>query len=322
MSRILHDLMPLIDNMLISVAQPEGRPGSVAQPEGRPGYSCTETSISFWSNSFATCYVSKSIDPEGGVPATGFFFDTNVGNIAIFATSWPIMPSGVRKRLLEAYVDNTDGDMQTMIVAGSMHCNLLAAENLTTRTGTPTHFHVNGSLSLFVSKTNPKNVRVQDIHTEEPYLVLTELISSAEQRARTPLVLKEATHLWNHFIDTVSAGEEHDSLMNYIAHKCFYNELLHIKEDGERLEKPMSSSFKMERLLTICKHRREVHITWLRRNGDPRCSAERPADDYLMIFREDDMKIIYNTCRSDVRSYMKDVPWRSTQPLEDKKHNS
>ena len=71
MSRILHDLKPLIDNMLISVAQ----------PEGRPGYSCTETSISFWSDSFATCCVSKSIDPEGGVPATGFFFDTSVGKI-------------------------------------------------------------------------------------------------------------------------------------------------------------------------------------------------------------------------------------------------
>ena len=306
MSRILHDLMPLIDNMHISVAQPEGRPGSVAQPEGRPGYSCTETSISFWSNSFATCYVSKSIDPERGVPATGFLFDTNVGNIAIFATSWPILPSGVRKRLLDAYVDNTDGETQTMIVAGSMHCDLIGAENLSTRIDTPINFHVNGTLSLFVSKSNPKNVSIQDIHTVEPYSVLTELISSAEQPATTPVVLKEATHLWNDFIDKVSAGEEHNSIMNYIAHKCFYNELLHIKEDGERLEKPMSLSFKMERLLTICKHRREVHITWLRSHGDARCSAERPADDYLMIFREDDMKIIYNTWRSDVRSYMKD----------------
>ena len=68
----------------------------------------------------------------------------------------------------------------------------------------------------------------------------------------------------------------------------------------------MSLPFKMERLLTICKHRRKVHIIWLRRNGGPRCSAERPADDYLMIFDDDDMKIIYNTWQADVQSYMKD----------------
>ena len=98
MSRILHDLKPLIDNMLISVAQ----------PEGPPGFSCTETSISFWSDSFATCFVSKSIDPEGGVPATGFFFDTSVGKIGIFATFWPVVPSGAKKRMLEAYINNTD----------------------------------------------------------------------------------------------------------------------------------------------------------------------------------------------------------------------
>ena len=316
MSRILHDLKPLIDNMLIRVAQPEGRPDSVAQAEGRPGYSCTETSISFWSNSFATCYVSKSIDPERGVPATGFFFDTNNGKIAIFAIFWSIMPSGAKKRLLEAYVDNTDGDIQTMLVGGSMHCNLIGAENLTTRIDTPMNFHVNGTLSLFVSRStgHPQNVRLQDIHTEEPYSVLAEFISSAERPATTTLrpshssdtraVLKEATPLWNDFIDKVSAGDEHNSLMNYIAHKCFYNDLLYKNEDGEWLENPMPLSFKMERLLTVCMHQREVHITRLRRSSDPRCSAERPADDYLMIF-DDDMKTIYNTCRADVHSYMK-----------------
>ena len=77
-------------------------------------------------------------------------------------------------------------------------------------------------------------------------------------------------------------------------------------EDGEWVENPMSLSFKMERLLTKCKHRREVHITSLRRRSDPRCSAEQPADDYLMIFGDDDMKIIYNDWREDVHSYMKD----------------
>ena len=48
MSRILHDVKPVIDNKLVSVGQ----------PDARPSYSCTKTSISFWSNSFATCSVS------------------------------------------------------------------------------------------------------------------------------------------------------------------------------------------------------------------------------------------------------------------------
>ena len=69
----------------------------------------------------------------------------------------------------------------------------------------------------------------------------------------------------------------------------------------------MSLSFKMERLLTVCKQQREVHITRLRSTGDPRCSAERPADDLLMIFNDDDMKTIYNTWRADVHSYMKEA---------------
>ena len=57
MSRILQDLKPLMET--ISVAQPEGRPGSVAQPEVRHGYTCTATSISFWSNSFS-CWARHS----------------------------------------------------------------------------------------------------------------------------------------------------------------------------------------------------------------------------------------------------------------------
>ena len=47
-----------------------------------------------------------------------------------------------------------------------------------------------------------------------------------------------------------------------------------------------------------------MYITSLRRNGDGRCSAERPADDYLMIFDDEDMKTILNTWRADVDSYM------------------
>ena len=99
MSRILHDVKPFIDKKLISVAQPAGRPA---------GSSCTETSISFWSNSFATSCGFNDIDPEGNVPATGFFFDTNIGKIGVFATVWPALPGRTRTRLLQAYLNSTD----------------------------------------------------------------------------------------------------------------------------------------------------------------------------------------------------------------------
>ena len=139
------------------------------------------------------------------------------------------MPGPAKKRLLEAYVDNTDSDTEPMIVGGSMHCNLVGTENLTARIDAPINFHVNGMLSLFASTWNPDKVRVQDIHTKGPYSVLTELISSAGRPARStprPLVLKEATPLWNDFIDKASEGDEYNSLVDYIAHTCFYNELL------------------------------------------------------------------------------------------------
>ena len=265
MSRILQDLKPLADTMLIRVAQ----------PGWRSGYSCTETCISFWPNSFASCHASNSIDPEGGVPVVELRM---LAQIAIVATFWPIIPSRAQKRLLEAYVDHTDSDIQRMVVGGSMNCNLIVAENLTTRIRTPVNFHVNGTLSLFVSGSNPENVRLQDIHTDGPYSVLTELTSSAERPATstvrlvsaersTRAVLKEATPLWNDFIDKVSARDEHNSLMNYIAHKCFYDDLLHKNEDGEWPEKPMPLSFKMERLDGMQASTRSAHYTSQKQRG-------------------------------------------------------
>ena len=67
---------------------------SVAQPEGAPDEtSChtTKTSISVWANSFGTCYESRIINPEGGIPATGLFFQTKAGKVAIFTRYWPDM---------------------------------------------------------------------------------------------------------------------------------------------------------------------------------------------------------------------------------------
>ena len=120
-----------------------------------------------------------------------------------------------------------------------MRCSLIGAENLIARIDAPIHFQVNGTLSLFVSTPNPP--------------------------------------LWNAFIDKVSEGDECKSLMDYIGHKCFYDDLPHKNEYGERLENPMSLSLKMEKLLRICMDQREKHIERLRSSGDTRCSAVRPA---------------------------------------------
>ena len=96
----------------------------------------------------------------------------------------------------------------------------------------------------------------------------------------------------------------------------FNNKLCRIDEYGEELEKPMPLSTKMEKLLTVCKRRRELHIEYLREKGDPRCSADQPADDYFMTFDEDDMKRIYNTWRKDVHSYMQDSTLTTHETME------
>ena len=315
MARILNELMPLVsEKMNFNDTQPE--------------VLLTASVLSIWASSFGTCDERKTIDPEGDVPATGFFFNTNVGNIPIFTACWPTMPLRTQRSLLQAYVNETGAPVQAVIVGGSMHCSLMAADSLTAKIDAPMRFHVNGTLSVFVAKSDPENVSVIDIHTEGPFSVVAEVTSSAEQPATSsgtqqpaaePLVLKEATPLWDAFLDKVSEADDDNAasiIVNYIAHKCFYDKLCHIDEYGEKLEKPMSLSTKMERLLTVCKRRRELHIEYLREKGDPRCSAEQPADDYFMTFDVDDMKRIYNTWRRDVHSYMQDSTLKAHETME------
>jgi hypothetical protein len=302
MAPILNQLQPLLnEKMRFNDTQPE--------------VFLTASVLSFWASSFGTCDERKTIDPEGGVPATGFFFNTNVGNIPIFTACWPPMPLRTRQRMLQRYVNEPRAPVQAVIVGGSMNCSWIAGDRLTAKIDASMRFHVNGTLSVLVAKSDPENASVIDIHTEGPFSVVAEVTSSAEQPAPSsgtqqpaakPLVLREATPLWETFLDKVDDNNAVSTIVNYIAHKCFYDQLCHINEYGEKLEKPMSLATKMERLLRICKRRREQHIEYLREKSDPRCSAEQPADDYFMTFEEDDMKHIYNTLRKDVGSYMQD----------------
>ena len=177
MSKILQDLKPLIDKTHMRGAR---------RAQGHTTL-CTDTSVSFWSNSFGTGFGTSN----------WIRVAMNDGKIAIKATASPELPQRAQVRLLEAYVANTDNDTQIMVVYGSMRCDVVGAENLSTRIDTPMTSHVNGTLSLFVPKSNPPNVKLYDIETEGPYSVIADLISSAERPATNtiepeePLVQRE-----------------------------------------------------------------------------------------------------------------------------------
>ena len=81
MSNILQGLLPLINEMTECGV-------SVEQPDAGPVYFSTDTSISFWSETpFATCTVHKRVDPDGGVPAHGFFL---IPKLAKLQSSRPV----------------------------------------------------------------------------------------------------------------------------------------------------------------------------------------------------------------------------------------
>ena len=94
-------------------------------------------------------------------------------------------------------------------------------------------------------------------------------------------------------------------LLAYVSEQCFHGKLLAKNFFGDALAVPMRLSVKMEELLSVCKTRRDLHIDHLRKVGDPRCSAEQPDADNLIIFNDDDMQHIMTTWKEDVASYMK-----------------
>ena len=102
-----------------------------------------------------------------------------------------MFPGRTRARLLQAYLNSTDADTQRVIVGGSMDLEVVGAENVATRIDTPMNWHVNGTLSLFASKSNPPNVKLYDIETEGPYSVIADLISSAERPATNTIEPEE-----------------------------------------------------------------------------------------------------------------------------------
>ena len=74
-----------------------------------------------------------------------------------------------------------------MILGGSQNDSPLALENVSTRINPPLIFHVNGSLSIYASLSEPKSLPLQNVHMDRPHSVLAELIGSAEHPAAQPV---------------------------------------------------------------------------------------------------------------------------------------
>ena len=57
---------------------------------------CEENSITLWTQSFGSCYLTKRIEstPDQSMPelkVIGSFFETKAGNLLIISTVWPVM---------------------------------------------------------------------------------------------------------------------------------------------------------------------------------------------------------------------------------------
>ena len=88
--------------------------------------------------------------------------------------------------MMEAILKATGSDVP-MIAGGSMNFGYYGAENMISRMRASLRFHVTGSLSLYLSLSEPASMEVQDVHTDGPYSVLAELIGSAEQAVAQPV---------------------------------------------------------------------------------------------------------------------------------------
>ena len=88
--------------------------------------------------------------------------------------------------MMEAILKATGSDVP-MTIGGSLNFGYYGAENMISRMRASLRFHVTGSLSLYLSLSEPASMEVQDVHTDGPYSVLAELIGSAAQPVAQPV---------------------------------------------------------------------------------------------------------------------------------------
>ena len=95
MSMLLQRLRPLIERLS------EGGASLHQTCAGPDNYFCTATSISFWSVKSLCLSGHQNVDPEGGAPAHGLYFNTNLGKVVVFAASWPVLPVSTKTRMMK-----------------------------------------------------------------------------------------------------------------------------------------------------------------------------------------------------------------------------
>ena len=185
------------------------------------------------------------------------------------------------------------------------------SENVVAKFHTPIDFVVTSFQTVFIHTLDNERIHSTSIHIQDdiPSLLVQLPLAPRKQTSFTPPLPPHPppalplTPLYDYLLNNLR--HHVPQLLAYISEKCFRGELLTKNFFGETLERPMRLSVKMEELLDVCQARRELHVDYLRKLGDPRCSAEQPEADNLIVFNDNDMVRIMNTWRKDARSYMR-----------------
>ena len=278
-----------------------------------------KNSITLWTQSFGSCYLSKFIESKAGthlptpieLKMTGTFFDTKAGRLLVMSTVWPEMDTWTIAKALNDFLGEADKSVQAVFVGGALQCPVPICENVLAKFYSAIDFVVTGSQTVFVHTLQREGARSTPIHIHDDISSLLVNLPLAPRRQTSfspplppdPPPPPPLTPLYDHLLN--SLRHHVPQLLAYISEKCFRGELLTKNFFGETLERPMRLSVKMEELLDVCQARRQLHVDYLRKLGDPRCSAEQPEADNLIVFNDNDMVRIMNTWRKDVVSYMR-----------------
>ena len=253
----------------------------------------------------------------------GTLFETKAGRLFVISTVWPEMDTWTIAEALNDFFCGIDKSVQAVFVGGALQCPFAICENVISKFHSAIEFVVSGAQSVFIhilqhEETRSTAIRISD---DISSLLVEVPLESPRQTCFTPPLPAEpppplrATPLYDLLLNNLR--HHAPQLLAHVSERCFHGELLAKNFFGDTLPVPMRLSVKMEELLSVCKTRRQLHIDHLRKVGDPRCSAEQPEADNLIIFNDNDMPRIMNTWREDVASYMKPATlWKLRKDLK------
>ena len=268
------------------------------------------------------------VDPEQGFPAILCVIDS----LVVVAASWPAFTMRVGHRLLQAYlcaarrcVDPALAPVEPagIVVAGNFGMHVMHADCLATRAGCLAA--AKGSSFVFVADgLEEKSMRF--LQVEEPVLTVVQGQSKhssstkrrkIEQCAEQPaprqdpvsglstaskaVVLRERTPLYDSFLDSMHKAEAGTDILDFLASECFFGKLLYYDHKGQECRVPFSIAWKMEMMLREVLEQRKLHIARLNKRAPSLSILDSMT---TLKFTEDDMKVIMNSWRLDVESWM------------------